>query len=97
MYDNRKILSEIATKRLKVIKDYTHIIILNFILMIIAFMIPMNLTIFNKVLSCFITISTFVCFIFPTITLILYSIKVHPSGKKFLLKNKKQVEVTNYE
>lgn len=86
-----------SLERLKVIKDYTHIIILNFILMIIAFMIPMNLTIFNKVLTIFVTISTFICFIFPTITLILYHIKVHPSGKKFPLKSKKQVEVTTYE
>lgn len=70
-------------ERLNVVKDYSKFILPTVLILVILFLIPLPLYIFNKLYNVMYIIAISVSFGFPIITLILYYIKTKGGRKKF--------------
>ena len=74
-------------ERLHVVKDYSKMILPSTILLVILFLIPIPLYIFNKLYNFFYILAIIVSFGFPIITLVIYYIRTKGGRKKFDSKN----------
>ena len=81
-----------SLERLKVIKDYSKVIILSMALLTLSFFYKITSIDLRNYIHYFGYISNILCFVFPVITVFFYLLKKRPKSKKFLLKEVKTNE-----